>query len=107
MQNCGGSNFPHPKPIDPWRQKMPASISTLEIADSDKRNFITAIIWSETENLSGKFEVSIFYSGHSDRFDLVMKPPQGEAIAKPLYAKQGDLTLAVFRIRFRELLKML
>ena len=84
---------------------MSASISTLQIADSDKRNFITAIIWSETENLSGEFEVSIFYSGHSDRFDLVIKPPKGEVIAKPLYAKQGDLTLAVFRIRLRELLK--
>ena len=85
---------------------MPASISTLQIVDSDKRNFMAAIIWSETENLSGEFEVSIFYSGHSDRFDLVIKPPKGEAITKPLYAKQGDLTLAVFRARFRELVNI-
>jgi hypothetical protein len=86
---------------------MPASIATLQIVDSHKRNFIIAIIWSETENLSSEYKVSILYSGHNDRFDLVIKPPQGEAIIKPLYAKQGELTLAVFRTRFRELLKML
>ena len=86
---------------------MPASISALQIVDPDKRNFITAIIWSETENLSREYEVSILYSGHKDRFDLVIKPPQGEAIARRLYAKQGDLALAVFRTRFRELLTML
>jgi|WetSurSiteA1Bulk_404760.scaffolds.fasta_scaffold11796_1 hypothetical protein len=86
---------------------MPASISTLQIADSDKRNFITAIIWSETENLSGEFDISIFYSGHGDRFDLVIKPPKGEAITKQLYAKQGDLTPAIFRACFHELLKIL
>ena len=86
---------------------MSATVSSLQIADSETRENIQAIIESESGNLSSEHEISLMAIRNSDLWVLRVRRPDGSEILTQLYGNQGEHTLAGFRIRLRELFKSL
>ena len=84
-----------------------ATVSSLQIADSETRENIQAIIESESRNLSSEHEISLMAIQNSDLWVLRVRRPDGSEILKQLYGNQGEHTPAGFRIRLRELFRSL
>ena len=86
---------------------MSAAIFTLQIADRYTKERISEVVKLEAADLSNEYEVSIIDSRRDDTWELRIKRPDGSKITSQLHRDLGDLTPAVFRIRLRELLKLL
>ncbi len=86
---------------------MPAAIPTVQIDNPAARERIATIIWAETLDLSNDYEVSIIDTQRNDIYELWIKLPDGSKVSRNLQSAMGDLTPAVFRIRLRELFKLL
>jgi hypothetical protein len=86
---------------------MPAFVQTIQIDNPYTRNSLAEVIHVETTDLPDELAVSILHSGRNDIWNLVIKPPNSEAASRKLFGREGDLVPAVFRIRFRELLRMI
>jgi hypothetical protein len=86
---------------------MTASVASLSIANKEARERIFEIIRGETLALSDKHQVSITHDGTGDVWEVWITRPNGEKVSRQLSQDQGDLVPAVFRIRFRELVKAL
>ena len=86
---------------------MTASVRDLQIASRNLRDRIYAVIAEESAALSSDYEVCVLDSGIGNMWEIWIKQPDGRRISKQLDADAGDLTAAVLRVRFRELLKSL
>ncbi len=86
---------------------MPAAILNLQIDNRDTRERISDVIKSESLDLSSEYEVSVVDVRREDLWDLWIKRPDGSRISRQLCGDLGELTPAVFRIRLRELIKLL
>ncbi len=86
---------------------MSASVLNVQIANSDARKRISAIIWAETHDLSREYEISLTDMQNNNAYELLIKSPDGNKVARNLQDSLGDLCPAVFRHRLRELLKLL
>jgi hypothetical protein len=86
---------------------MSVHIMALQINNRDTSQRIAEVIRSETAKLADEYEVSIFNDVPNNSWNLVIRQPHGDAVTRPLYGNQGDLAPAIFRVRLRELLKLL
>ncbi len=80
----------------------------VQIANPDARERIFAIIWAEESyDLSNEFEISITDTQRNNVYELLIKSPDGNKVSRNLQGGMGDLTPAIFRLRLRELFKLL
>jgi hypothetical protein len=83
------------------------SILELQISNPDTKERIAEVIHRETIGLPDGYAVSILDAQRDDVFDLWVKEPDGGTFSMQLHDDLGELTPAVFRIRLRELLRLL
>jgi hypothetical protein len=86
---------------------MSASVQELQIANAYNRGRISAFICDETSNLSKKYKVSVLRTQQEDIWELIIERPDGNNVSRDLDLIAGDLVPSVFRIRLRELIKLL
>ncbi len=72
-----------------------------------KRERIFAIIWAESYDLSNEFESSITDTQRNNVYEILIKSPDGNRVARNFQCGLGYLPPAIFRLRLRELFKLL
>ncbi len=86
---------------------MSASILNVQIANPDARERILSIIWAESLDLSKECEISVTDTQRNNVYELLVKLPDGNKISRNLQGNLGDLSPAIFRLRLRELFKLI
>lgn len=86
---------------------MPAFVCQNQVSNSYDNARIREIVWLESQHLTNEYAVSIVDSRVEDIWMLSIQSPYGEGVSRSLHRNLGELVPAVFRIRFRELLRTL
>ncbi len=86
---------------------MPAVLKILQMNDSHNRKGIVEAIRAETDAVPISCMVSILDTGDGKTWDLVIKSSEGAEVGRTLRESEGELVPAVFRIRLRELIKLI